>query len=370
MTDDSSLPDWISPPGSIISAILAINKIALDEFAQRLSISTRSARGVLEGTVQIDEPIAARLPEVVGSTSAFWLRCEATYQADRRRNFASYVDEEVTSWMANLPIKEMASWGWIRVEKDPVEQAAACFDFFGVTSLEDWKRRQATLLSEVNFRTSIAFSSNPNATSAWLRKAEGEADDIRCEPWSAAALEHRLEEMRALSRDRHPTRFVPRLRELCAECGVALVLAPAPQGCRASGATRFVSGRKAMILLSFRYFADDHFWFTFFHEAGHLLQHATEELFLEEDGGEVDDKEREANEFAQRTLIPPDKVGEMLDLAPRYADYIEFAREIGIAPGIVVGQMQRLGRLPYAWLNRLKRRLEWDALYQQGLLNP
>jgi HTH-type transcriptional regulator / antitoxin HigA len=111
--------------------------------------------------------------------------------------------------------------------------------------------------------------------------------------------------MRRLTRKKEPSIFVPELRKLCAENGVALVIARGPAGCRASGATRFLSDKKAMILLSFRYLADDQFWFTFFHEAGHLLMHSHKAVFLE-DGSDVSLKEEhEANLFAQNILIPP-----------------------------------------------------------------
>jgi Zn-dependent peptidase ImmA (M78 family) len=158
------------------------------------------------------------------------------------------------------------------------------------------------------------------------------------------------------------------LREICAASGVALVIAPAPMGCRASGAVKLIRHRKAMIVLSFRYYSDDHFWFSFFHEAGHLVRHVEQKLFLDEEGGETDDKEQEANAFAFASLIPPEKQESMLSLPQQYKAYVEFARDIGIAPGIVVGQMQRLGQLPYGWLNKLKRRFEWKTLYESGVI--
>jgi hypothetical protein len=30
--------------------------------------------------------------------------------------------------------------------------------------------------------------------------------------------------------------------------------------------------------------------------------------------------------------------------------------------------MQRLGQLPYGWLNKLKRRFEWKTLYESGVI--
>jgi len=369
MTDVTNVhPEWISPPGSIVARILDRRQIALDDFATQVGLSPRKARGLIEGTIAIDYELAQGLSVVVGSTASFWLRCEHTYRADVDRNIAAYVDDDVKAWMKRLPLNELANLGWLQQHRDPVRQARECFRFFGVVGLEDWRQKQADLLAGVNFRTSFAFQSEPGATSAWLRWAEDQAEDVVCRPWDRSVFADRLSRIRSLTRNRHPEKFVPQLKELCAEAGVAVIIAPAPRGCTASGATRLIRGRKAMIVLSFRYFSDDQFWFTFFHEAGHLQEHAGQRLFLEEEGGELDDREREANQFATDTLIPPVRQGEMAALPQTYQAYIAFARSIGIAPGIVAGQMQRLGHLPYAWLNKLKRRFDWKRLYQDGVI--
>jgi plasmid maintenance system antidote protein VapI len=276
----SGVPQWISPPGEIVAKILDGKQVELDDFAFEIGLSAREARGLIEGTIAIDDELASRLARVVGSTSSFWLRCEQSYREDIQRNLASYVDDEVKAWLNQLPLKEMARLDWLKLHRKPFEQAEECFRFFGVIGLDDWKRQQADLLSRVNFRTSLAFRSHPTSTAAWLRWAEDKAEGIACESLDREGFLSDLPVIRALSRNHHPERFVPKLREICAASGVALVIGPAPNGSRASGATKLIRRRKAMIVLSFRYYSDDHFWFTFFHEAGHLIHHTDQELFL------------------------------------------------------------------------------------------
>lgn len=361
-------PGWISPPGAIVARILEKISLELDDFAFEVGLSSRAAKGLIEGTIAIDENIACRLASIVGSTPSFWLRCEQSYREDIERNMSAYVDDEVKAWLKQLPIREMAEFGWIERRDDPVHQAEECFRFFGVVGLEEWKLKHRKLLTGTNFRTSEAFNSQPTATSAWLRWAENKAEEVSCASWNPSAFSQVLSEIRLLSRNHHPERFVPKLRALCADVGIAVIVAPAPAGCRASGAAKLIRGRKAMIVFSFRYYSDDQFWFTFFHEAGHLLKHSEHELFLEEENGPVDEMEMEANQFALDTLIPLERQNTMLALPQEYNAYLSFAREIGIAPGIVVGQMQRLGYLPYSWLRKLKRRFEWNDLYESGII--
>jgi HTH-type transcriptional regulator/antitoxin HigA len=140
-----------------------------------------------------------------------------------------------------------------------------------------------------------------------------------------------------------------------------VVIVRAPTGCRASGATRFVSASKALLLLSFRYLSDDHFWFTFFHEAGHLLLHGEKALFLEGAEMSATKEEEEANEFAARVLIPPEFHTALLDLSVNGREVIRFAKFTGVSPGIIVGQLQHHGRVKRNQLNSLKRWFKWGS---------
>ena len=138
-----------------------------------------------------------------------------------------------------------------------------------------------------------------------------------------------------------------------------MAIVRAPRGCRASGATRFLSANKALLMLSFRYLSDDHFWFTFFHEGGHLLLHSEKSLFLEGADMPSSREEEEANDFAARALIPLEFQPLLAGLNADARGVIRFARQVGVSPGIVVGQLQHLGRVDRGQLNGLKRRFRW-----------
>lgn len=127
---------------------------------------------------------------------------------------------------------------------------------------------------------------------------------------------------------------------------------------QASGATSWLTPTKAVILLSLRYKSDDHLWFSFFHEAGHILLHGKKDIFIEDNN--VSGKEEEANRYASEFLIPGQKLRSFLSIANLSKESIcGFATELGIAPGIVVGRLQHDGLLPAAHCNGLKTRLTW-----------
>ena len=117
-----------------------------------------------------------------------------------------------------------------------------------------------------------------------------------------------------------------------------------------------------MILLSFRYLSDDQFWFTFFHEAGHLLLHNNKALFLEDGSDVTRDEENEANVFAENILVPPAMRSELATMPLTKQDIMRAAVRLGVARGIVVGQLQHMKRIKPSQFNYLKRRYNWNQI--------
>jgi hypothetical protein len=197
---------------------------------------------------------------------------------------------------------------------------------------------------------------------AWLRWGELRAADIETEPFDARRLRAVLDEIRGLTRREPFTQTLTKVREILASAGVALVLTPEVGQTRLSGAARWLSPDKAVIQLSLRHKSNDHFWFSLFHEAGHLLGRKRAD-FIDRVDGDGDDSikaEEDADRFARDSLIPPNDyaafiaAGSFTDAAVR-----KFAKQQGIAPGIVVGRLQREKLLDPSHLNDLKKSIRW-----------
>lgn len=352
-------PMWASAPGETILDILRRRRIDIPSFASDLGESEDYAQCLLEGACAIDRSVAERLQDVIGGSVTFWLNREAQYREDVARLQGTKELEDATAWLKDLPLRDMASFGWITRFSDKAKQAKECLRFFGVPSIAAWHANANAVQSVVAFRTTEAFKSSPGAVAAWLRQGEQLASDVECAEWNPVKFREALKDMRKLTRTKDPAVFLPVLRRLCAACGVALVTLRAPQGCRASGATKFVSDKKAMLLLSFRYRSDDHFWFTFFHEAGHLVLHDCKALFIEGANLLSTDEEKEADKFSEQLLVPLEFKDEMLALPQEHTSIMRFAKKIGISRGIVVGQLQHAGVFAPDKMNFLKTRFAW-----------
>ena len=235
--------------------------------------------------------------------------------------------------------------------------------YFGVASVDAWREQYENPLTA--FRASPKFAKRLGPVAAWLRQGEVLATHLDCKPYDEGAFKAALSGFRALTLEHDLSVIQTALTAQCAAHGVAVVFVPAPPGCPASGATRWLTPEKALLLLSLRHKTNDHLWFTFFHESAHLLKHRKKGLFVDGLDGLNGDLESEADRFACDVLIPPTDARRLETLALEAHGRLskelvkEFARGIGVAPGVVVGRMQKEKWVPWTHFNDLKDQYEW-----------
>jgi HTH-type transcriptional regulator / antitoxin HigA len=361
-------PNWASPPGKTIVRLLTQANLSQADLSSRLGISSHEMATLLSGASELSGDTAAKLATTLGGSADYWLRRDADFREDARR---IPIDRRYeANWLKLMPYSELVSLGWIKSKASDDERAAELLGFFGVTLSAQWNLRYNAILTAKAFRATAAITGKETILSTWLRYGEVAGTKIVCQKWNPAGLRKRLDEIRALTRNKRPIAFIPELRRILSDCGVALVIARTPSGCAASGAAQFLSKGKALLLLSFRYKTDDQFWFSCFHEIGHLLLHDIDRTFVDE-GMDVRVSSRveiEANKFAADSLIPESNQDEMVRLSRSAQDVIRFARKIGVAPGIVVGQLQHRRLVPYQYLHGLKRRFAEDDIDKAATL--
>jgi hypothetical protein len=254
----------------------------------------------------------------------------------------------------------MRQRGWLPESRDPSAIVRSVLEYFGVASRTQWEL--LAMSAGVAYRKSTAFDADPFALSAWLRRGEIEAQSVRTGPFDAAKFRSALVEARGMTRE-EPAAFVDQVSALCAKAGVVVSFVPELPASRVSGAARWLGSHRALIQLSHRYKTDDHLYFTFFHEAAHLLLHGKREVFLDtsvQEGRE----EHEANDWAADFLIPPTEFAAFVNAGDLRAEALaKFAERLGIALGIVVGRLQHERTVPFSRFNALKRPVRWaDAV--------
>lgn len=351
------VPDYAVLPGEVLEEYLDSFGMKQTELADRLGLAKKTVNEIIKGKAPIMPDTALKLGRVFSRPAHFWNNLEQLYQEDQARLIEQERMREHLDWLNRVPVKKMASLGFMKKYNEKVAQLDEVLHFFGVASPEQWKTVWER--HQVAYRQSQRFEPCAEAVSAWLRQGEIEAQRIDCAPFDKPRFQSVLDEVRTLTREA-PEVFQPRLVKLCAGVGVAVVFVPDLPKTGVSGATRWL-GSKAVIQLSLRYKSNDQLWFTFFHEAGHILKHGRKEIFLEGNGMDGE-KELEANHFARDKLIPPGAYKRFLKTTfPTLAEVRGFSDEIGIAPGIVVGRLQHDGLFPMNRGNKLKVFYSWAA---------
>lgn len=353
------MPDIVSPPGETLQEILEERGMTQVELAERTGRPIKTISEIIKAKTAITTETALQLEKVLGVPARFWINRERNYQEWIAREADREELEKHISWIENFPIREMVRLGWIKKLNDSISQLVEILHFFSIASPDQWKPIWEG--ASVNYRRSPAYAADPYIASVWLRQGELEAQQIQCAPYDVSKFRIALIKIRSLT-TRDPEEFVPVMTQLCAEAGVAVVFIHELPRLGTSGATRWLTPTKAMIQLSLLYKRDDQLWFTFFHEAGHILKHGKKDVFLE-GKGVAGDKEDEANQFAADFLIPPSEYRNFNPKGRHFseADVVEFANRLGIAPGIVVGRLQHDKYLPVTHLQYLKRPLAWSG---------
>jgi HTH-type transcriptional regulator / antitoxin HigA len=358
VSDTDFVPRWASPPGDTIRDALNEQHVDPQALAKALDLADPEFDAFLAGDIPLTVRRAESLSSTVGGSVEFWMTRDGQYREDRSR-------VEADAWAQRLPIKDMASFGWIASDPtDWVSQFETCLQFFDVAAPGVWEAEREALREKTRFRSSPSHRADEYAVAAWLRQCEIELSRMPCKAWDREAFADLLPELRPLTRERDPHSFLPRLSSRCAEVGVAVGVVRAPRGCPISGAARQLDNGQPSIALSARHLADDHLWFTFFHEAAHLVMHGPDTLYLdalEPDSAEaLSTDEMQADEFAGTLLIPTKYEDRLAAARQAPIELKTIADEIGVGLGIVIGQLQHRGVLGYkTTLNRLKHRYKW-----------
>lgn len=193
----------------------------------------------------------------------------------------------------------------------------------------------------------------------WMELGCRAAERIHVRPYDRDKLGAAVEELRELTRTKL-VEVIPQVREILAEAGVALVFAPIMKHSAFRGCTRLMTPTKAVIIHSMKYRNLAQFWLILFHEIAHLMLHITsvEDVFAEYEDRKEDRKEKEADEWAQDTLVYSDKLIAFSARCPEPTpgEIEAFARDVKVHTAIAAEVFNKRAKaevIQYARLNRL-----------------
>lgn len=349
----------LSPPGDTIQEHIDFLGMSQAELAERMGRPKEKINDIIKGREPITTATAFQLEKVLGIPVSFWLNRENTYRKELYELQQQEDLELENDWLNKFPTNEMKKYGWLPETREKHILIDSLLKFFCVASADEWERIYIDEEVSVAFRVSLAHTQSPHAISAWLRKGEIQAKELEIAEFDRKRFKDSIMEIKELA-FLMPYNFTQQLQNICAKCGVAVVFTKNLPKAPINGATRWFHN-KPIIQLSGRFRTNDHFWFTFFHEAAHIILHGKKDIFLENvEGTEIDqEKEEEANVFAAKVLLTEDELGEIIEAAPLTVELIhEFAKKFKTPAGVIIGRLQHLKLIPFHVGNGFREKID------------
>lgn len=360
-TEQRMHSDLAIPPGEYLLEVLEEAGMPQAELARRMGRPTQAVNEIANGVKAITPETAIQLEQVVGVPAHIWTSLESEFQLVKaRQRDNDGLDGEI-SLASEYPYNELSKQGFVPKTQKRLERVRALRRFFGVASLTFVERLD---VYKAAFRTKMTARKLRAVRAAWLRAGVLIAGELDVSPFDRRELKKIVPELRRLTMA-NTGQLAGELRSIFARSGIAFVLMRHFKGSGVNGATFWLSSDKAVLMMSIRGRWADIFWFTLFHEVGHILLHGKRAIFVDTDRNQEPDgdwmvQEEEANQFARNTLIPPRAFSRFIETEDFSMDAIrEFSESVEIHPGIVVGRLKNDEYLEPYELNEMQDRYQW-----------
>lgn len=308
-------PQTSPHPGETLTEKLEEMRMGPKEFSLRTGKPEKTIIAVLKGKSAITPDMAVRFEGVTKIPAHFWMNHQRSYDEFIVREKRKVTIEEAVPWAKHFPLTDMINKGWLPQVSSIQEKTMELLAFFGFSNHKAWEEYYFKQQLKVAFRISLSQIQEPYAISAWLRKGELQAAELEANDYSEKKFKDALPKIKPIMTT-HPEGFFKQLQDICLDAGVKVVQTPTINKIPISGSTRWLNNTP-LIQLTDHYPHNDSFWFTFFHEAGHILLHGKKDIFLEKvDYSDKDlEKEREADEFASKWTLTNEGVRKKLTVA-------------------------------------------------------
>lgn len=338
-----------TPPGATIKEQLVDRGMSQKEFAIRMDMSEKHISRLINGEVQLTSDVAMRLEMVLGLPALFWSNLESIYREKLLKVQAENEMDADLETVKKIPYNEMARNGWVQETRNNIERVINLRKFFEIVQLGLIKEPS---IQGIVCRRLGEGEKRDYALLAWAQKAKLEARKIQTDAINIGKFKASLPDIRKMT-GQNPKEFCSTLCDTLAACGIALVFLPHIGGSFLHGAT-FYDGTKIVLGMTVRGKDADRFWFSLFHEFGHVvLGH------IGQAEGTTDENEKNADAFARDTLIPQAAFNLFVQQGSfDKASIVRFSESIEIDPGIVVGRLQKEQFIPFSWYGDLKTRYE------------
>ncbi|MBP7037376.1 MAG: HigA family addiction module antidote protein [Bacteroidales bacterium] len=331
--------ETISPPGDTLAEIIELKGISQVDLALRMGRPLKTINEIIKGKAAITPETAIQLERVLGTDADFWLEREKKYRLELAEIEEAERILRDWAWIDNFPIAMMKKLNWISYDNNILSKADSLFSFFEISSRNSFYKYYFERAYETAYRASNNSNTNPYAVSAWLKQGEKQAEKIEAPEYNSKVFKDVLLEVKTLMAEQ-PENYFKKLQSFCLDAGVKVVYTPSLPQTHLHGSTRWINDTP-LIQLTNLYNRNDIFWFTFFHEAGHIIKHGKKGLFVEglKHSEKDTEKEKEADDFAVKYTLSVEQEAEILESMPLSKnEIVEYAKKFNTHPAMIVGR--------------------------------
>lgn len=360
----------VFPPGDLVREELEARGWTQNDLAEILGRPPRLVSEIISSKRAVTPETAQGLADAFSTDAQFWMNLETAYQLNKLRKKDADVARRAKLY-SFAPVKEMLRRHWIAPSDNVDVIEKQILSFFQVTSLDE----------PIQFSTYAArkpaYASVPsNVEYAWLfRSLQIAKATPTSGPFTKEKLNTLLERLKSLLVSPQEVRHVPRF---LSETGIRFVVVEPLPRTKVDGACLWQDDdpSKPIVALSVRYDRIDWFWHTLMHELDHV-QHgdglggeiAVDIDMFQASFGQKPERELRADYFASTSLIPKEELDDFVArIGPLYSKTAikNFANRIRVHTGLVVGQLQFRGEIPYAHSREMLDKVR-DMLIESSL---
>lgn len=327
-------------PGYYIKEIVDESGLTQEDFAKRLDTTPKNLSLLIRGEQSLSIDIAMKLARMIGTSVSYWLNLQNSYDSliAEFKSDAELVEERKV--FGSLEYKYFRdNFGLPDLPRKIDEQIKQVREFLNVATLSVFTKRDMA----VSFRSATEKLTEANIikANAMVQIATNKALKTDAPTFNKNKFESAAKY--ALTLTRNHDEFYPLIRNTFREAGVIFIILPNLSGSKINGATKKI-GSNVMLMVNDRRLNADSFWFTLFHEIGHIMNGDYGISFEEEAGVQ----EEIADKYAEDSLIPPKQYQVFLHKNQFDLQAIKiFANQIERDPGIVLGRLQTDGIVEY-----------------------
>lgn len=356
-----SLIELLPHPGETLSELLETYGMSQLELSKRTGFTTKHINEVIKGKKPITPDMALKLSSIFNLSASFWNNLQANYDSEYNEIInEESVSQEEMDILTRVPTKELAQYKYIEdaSTKNKKKLVLRLRSFFKVSKLTYIDNVIEN--SQYAYRKNDKYKIDPIKLASWVSmclseyKPNGNYLDVDKLKESLPLIKKQI-----LVEDINTA--IDNITNIFEECGISFHVIHHLKNVPVQGYIRNMNNR-ILMCLTIRQKYSDIFWFTLFHEIGHIINNKdkkTLDMVDFESSRSIFSDEKPADEFASNQLIDPKSFASFLQFPITEKSIRYLAKKENVTPSIVVGRLGHMNNRYFSIFSSLRLKYDW-----------